>query len=252
MVSTSVPGGFSAGSGDDLAPLLLALQLTDSSFPSGLYTLSHGLEGLAQRGEVDAARVGPVLHGLLRHSIGPGDATALALAWRAAAFATGVEDDDGTVLDRLAEIDRRVHATRLSREIRAAATRTGRQVLDLAAELLDDRLVHAWNARVRGRRAPGSLPVVTGLVYARGGLSARAAVAADLSAFCTSYAGAALRLRLVDHRSAQVLVREAAPVVAEVADAALDRPLEALGGFAPRIDVASASHERAAARLFGS
>ena len=66
-----------------LGPLLLTLQLTDSSFPSGLYTLSHGLEGLVQRGEVDAATVAPVLHGMLRHSVGPGDATALALAWRA-------------------------------------------------------------------------------------------------------------------------------------------------------------------------
>lgn len=231
-----------------LGPLLLTLQLTDSSFPSGLYTLSHGLEGLVQRGEVDAATVAPVLHGMLRHSVGPGDATALALAWRAVRGSTDVE---GAVA-ALTEIDRRAHATRLSREIRDAATRTGRQVLDLAAELLDDEVVHAWNAHVRGRHAPGSLAVVMGLVYARGGVGLREAVAADLAAFCTSYSGAALRLRLVDHRSAQVLVHDAAPVIEEVVGAACARPLEELGGFAPAVDVASAHHERADARLFGS
>ena len=32
-----------------LSTLLLALQFTDSSFPSGMYTLSHGLEGLRGR-----------------------------------------------------------------------------------------------------------------------------------------------------------------------------------------------------------
>lgn len=228
----------------DLAPLLLTLQLTDSSFPSGLYTLSHGLEGLVQRGEVDAGTVGDVLHGMLRHSVGPGDATALALAWRAT--------HAGDPLPALTAIDRRVHATRLSREIREAATRTGRQVLDLAAEILDDEVVHSWNAHVRARNAPGSLAVVMGLVYARGGVGPREAVAADLAAFCTSYAGAALRLRLVDHRSAQILLRRAAPVIEEVADAALTRPIEELGGFAPAVDVASAHHERADARLFGS
>ncbi|MGW4815246.1 urease accessory protein, partial [Kitasatospora cineracea] len=31
-----------------LAALLVSLQLTDSAFPSGFYTLSHGLEGYAQ------------------------------------------------------------------------------------------------------------------------------------------------------------------------------------------------------------
>lgn len=231
-------------------PFLLALQLTDSSFPSGLYTLSHGLEGLVQRGEVDAATVGPVLHGLLRHAVGPGDATALALAWRAADPAARTDPAD--VVAALTTVDRRAHATRLSRELRDAATRTGRQVLDLAAELLDDEVVHAWNAHVRARNAPGSLPVVMGLVYARGGVGRREAVVADLAAFCTSYAGAALRLRLADHRSAQVLVRQAAPVIEEVAEAALARPLAELGGFAPVMDLASAHHERADARLFAS
>ena len=32
----------------DLAQLLVSLQLTDTSFPSGLYTMSHGLEGFQQ------------------------------------------------------------------------------------------------------------------------------------------------------------------------------------------------------------
>ncbi|MEU6943333.1 urease accessory protein, partial [Streptomyces rubiginosohelvolus] len=31
-----------------LAHLLVGLQLTDSAFPSGFYTLSHSLEGFAQ------------------------------------------------------------------------------------------------------------------------------------------------------------------------------------------------------------
>ena len=67
-----------------------------------------------------------------------------------------------------------------------------------------------------------------------------------------SSAGAALRLRLADHRSAQALVRGAAPVIAEVTDAAVGRTLEELGGFAPVLDLASCHHERAEARLFAS
>ncbi|MBB0992128.1 urease accessory protein, partial [Dietzia sp. SLG510A3-30A2] len=50
----------------------------------------------------------------------------------------------------------------------------------------------------------------------------------------------------------QALVRGAAPVIAEVADAAVGRSLEELGGFAPVLDLASCHHERADARLFAS
>lgn len=237
-------------SGTDLSRLLLALQFTDSSFPSGMYTLSHGLEGLAQRGEVDARRLPEVLHSMLRHAIGPADSVALALAW-AATREHGGRDTDA-LLDAVTRIDRRLHATRLTRELRDGATRTGKQVLDLAAELLDDPVVSAWNAHVRARRSPGSQSVVMGVVYARGGLDQRDAVAADLTAVVISLAGAALRLRLADHRSAQALVLGAAPVVEEVADAAVSTVLEDLGGFAPVLDLASCHHENSDARLFAS
>lgn len=237
-------------SGTDLSRLLLALQFTDSSFPSGMYTLSHGLEGLAQRGEVDARRLPEVLHSMLRHAIGPADSVALALAW-AATHEHGGRDTDA-LLDSVTRIDRRLHATRLTRELRDGATRAGKQVLDLAAELLDDPVVSAWNAHVRARRSPGSQSVVMGVVYARGGLDQRDAVAADLTAVVISLAGAALRLRLADHRSAQALVLGAAPVVEEVADAAVGTVLEDLGGFAPVLDLASCHHENSDARLFAS
>ena len=160
--------------------------------------------------------------------------------------------DTAALLAALTRIDRRLHATRLTREFRDGATRTGKQVLDLAAELLDDPVVSAWNDHVRARRSPGSQSVVMGVVYARGGLSRREAVAADLTALVISLSGAALRLRLADHRTAQALVRGAAPVIAEVADAAVGRSLEELGGFAPVLDLASCHHERADARLFAS
>lgn len=259
------PAGREQGAGRaDLSTLLLALQFTDSSFPSGMYTLSHGLEGLRESGALEPAgtlSVAEAVHGILRHSAGPADATALALAWAAtreyggSAGEFGVPAEPGVpaeLLAALTRIDRRLHATRLTREFRDGATRTGRQVLDLAAELLDDPVLSAWNDHVRARRSPGSQSVVMGVVYARGGLSQCEAVAADLTALVISLSGAALRLRLADHRSAQALVRGAAPVIAEVADAAVGRTLGELGGFAPVLDLASCHHERAEARLFAS
>lgn len=226
-----------------LRHLLVSLQLTDSAFPSGFYTLSHSLEGFVQEGAVDGDLLTSLLHDLLRHGVGPSDATALALAHRAA-----TAEDWAAV----AATDRRLHATKLNREMRQAATRTGRQLLDLTAEVFGTAGIVRYHQEVTARRVPGTQAVVAGVVYATTGVPVRQAVAADLFAFCASFAGAALRLRLTDHRLAQVLLRRAAPVIEETTRQALARDLDDLGATTFAADVMSARHERADARLFAS
>ncbi|MFG2569378.1 urease accessory protein UreF [Streptomyces sp. NPDC048567] len=235
------PAGTTAATG--LGPLLVSLQLTDSAFPSGFYTLSHSLEGFAQAGAVDAESLPALLADLLLHGVGPADATALALAHRA----TAAGDPEAVV-----RIDEHLFATKLGREMRLAATRTGRQLLDLGHEVFGRPEIGDYYDRVVRREAPGTQAVAAGVVYAATGVPVRQAVAADLFAFCVSFAGAALRLRLTDHRTAQTLLRGAAPVIETTVDAALRRELEDVGATVFASDVMSGRHERAEARLFAS
>lgn len=227
--------------------LLVSLQLSDSAFPSGFYTMSHGLEGFHQQGLVDRDSVFEVLEDLLVASIGPGDATALARAHDAAS----VRD-----WDAVAGVDRMLHASKLNAELRVASTRSGRQLADIAGEAFagspGDADIAVWATRVKAKRSPGCQPVVTAVCYAATGVPIAEAVASDLFAFAVSFVGAALRLRLTDHRGAQVLLRRAQPVIEAVTADAVARPLHDLGGFAPVADIMSAGHERAEARLFTS
>ncbi|MEU2840057.1 urease accessory UreF family protein [Streptomyces sp. NPDC007076] len=226
-----------------LGTLLVGLQLTDSAFPSGFYTLSHSLEGFAQAGAVDRESLPPLLEDLLLHGVGPADATALALAHRA----TRAGDPAAVV-----RIDEHLFATKLGREMRQAATRTGRQLLDLAAEVFDRPEIAAHFDRVVHRGTPGTQAVAAGVIYAATGVPVRQAVASDLFAFCASFAGAALRLRLTDHRGAQTLLRGAAPVIEAATEAALRRELTDVGATVFASDIMSGRHERAEARLFAS
>ncbi|MES9559548.1 urease accessory protein UreF [Streptomyces sp. NPDC086796] len=226
-----------------LGTLLVGLQLTDSAFPSGFYTLSHSLEGFAQAGAVDRESLPPLLEDLLLHGVGPADATALALAHRA----TRAGDPAAVV-----RIDEHLFATKLGREMRQAATRTGRQLLDLAAEVFDRPEIAAHFDRVVHRGTPGTQAVAAGVIYAATGVPVRQAVASDLFAFCASFAGAALRLRLTDHRGAQTLLRGAAPVIEAATEAALRRELADIGATVFASDIMSGRHERAEARLFAS
>ncbi len=234
-MSTTVQG--------ELDALLVSLQLTDSAFPSGFYTLSHGLEGYAQAQAVDAESLPDLLTDLLRNSVGPADATALAVVHRAALAGEW---------ELVVAADQRLHATKLNRGLRMASTRTGRQMLDVARETFGGGIIDRYWQLVVDRVVPGSQAVAAGVVYAQTGVAVDRAVAGDLFAYAASFVGAALRLRLTDHRRAQVLLRQIAPAIVEVAEQALGRKLADLGGCAPMADVMSGQHERAQARLFAT
>ncbi|WP_199286867.1 urease accessory protein UreF [Nocardioides houyundeii] len=223
--------------------LLASLQLSDSAFPSGFYTMSHSLEGFAQLGRVDREGLGDLLHGLLLHSVGPGDATALARAHEA------VRAGDWS---QVTLVDQMLFAAKLNSEMRKASVRSGHQLTDVTREAFGGEQLQEWARRVAAKETPGCQPVAAAVAYATAGVDAEQAVVSDMSAFAVSFLGAALRLRLTDHRHLQVLLHAAAPVIEDAARAAIERPLSDLGGFVPMADVMSAQHERAPARLFAS
>lgn len=218
-------------------------QLADSAFPSGMYTLSHGLEGFAQEGAIEPERVPELLGDLLRHAIGPSDGTALALAHRGA----GSGD-----WELVREVDERLYASKLTCETRRATLRIGRQLLPVCRQVFPSPALSRLATLVADGRVAGTQAVVIGVVYAGAGVTRRQAVAADLFAFTTSFAGAALRLRLVDHLGAQMLVRGAVPAIEAEARRASGAGLEEVGASAPRVDVMCARHEQARAKLFAS
>jgi urease accessory protein len=224
-----------------LEALLAQLQLTDSGFPSGLYTLSNGLEGYLQLRVVTAENL-PALVSDLVWAAGTADGAALVLAHRA------VSAGDW---DRLLETDRRLHSIKVNREQRAASVRTGRQVLDTAAAAFGSTPAARLARLVANRETPGNHAVVVGAVHAGLGVRVQHAVASDLFAFAASCAGALVRLGRIDFRRAQALLGEVRPDLVRAAGAALaaQDPRD-LHSSAPAADIVSAAHERAEARLF--
>ncbi|MBT2212711.1 urease accessory protein UreF [Actinomadura sp. NEAU-AAG7] len=224
-----------------LEALLAQFQLTDSGFPSGLYTLSHGLEGFTQLGLVGPEDLRDLVVDLVR-AMGTADAAALVLAHRA------VTAGD---YDRLVETDRRLHAIKLNREQRTASARTGRQVLATAGPAFGSAPAERLARLVDDRVTPGNHAVVVGAVHAGLGVPARDAVAGDLFAFAASCAAAPVRLGRIDFRAAQALLRDVRPELARAAGTALAaRDPRDLHAWTPVADAVAAGHERAPARLF--
>ena len=85
------------------AALLGSLQLADSFFPGGGYTLSHGLESYAEEGLLDAASLTAIASDLIRHSLGPSDAIALAARVDASIWVADAVLDEAGIIEEVDE-----------------------------------------------------------------------------------------------------------------------------------------------------
>jgi urease accessory protein len=233
-----------------LTGLLSILQLSDSAFPSGRYTLSHGLEAFAQSGRLPApsrpAHLLALLTDGVRLGVAPSDGVALACAHRA-------HRNDGVVrFDLLEHADRRLTAVKLAREPREASCRTGRALLEAATGAFGGAALSRLADRVSAGDTPGNHAVVLGFLAASLGVPRLEAVAGELYAFAAGWVGAAVRLGLSDHRTAQGLLHRVRSAVIDAALHALDGDVADISACTPLIDVMSMQHEQADLRLFAT
>jgi len=220
---------------------LNALQVSDSFFPTGRYTLSHGFEAFVQAGLTSKEDLEALLRDYLENVLGPADGVALSHAHRVA---------EGRDLGRLLEVDRRLLAMKLIRETREASRRVGRRILTTAIALNPDSLLVEYRLAVDAGACPGNAAVVLGAVAAALGIARREALLIELYTFSTSLLGAAMRLIRLDHEEAQRILARLQPLMVRVVQVNIDKCLEEMRAFAPLIDIMGMAHERARIRLF--
>lgn len=222
--------------------LLALLQSADSTYPTGAYAHSFGLEGFVEAGLV---RDVVSLEALLAEHALPALAHAELPYVRLAHAAAAAQD-----LDLVCALDEECAALRGARELREAGSRIGAQRVALAAELLPSE----WNQRLQRALDEGhwrgQLPVAYGALCAGCGTRADDAVAAYTYQQLAGAMAAAMKLLRLGQRAAQgVLTRLlAASIPWQERSAAI--PREEAGWFTPGLDIASARHETAYTRLF--
>lgn len=224
--------------------LLGTLQLSDSLFPSGRYTLSHGLEMFVETGLIhDAATLEAVVSDYLLESLACCEAVAVASAHQAAS--------QGDV-EKLIRIDRQLHAIRLPVESSAASIRTGQQFIRTARRLVDSEVMGDFAREIDLGRAVGGHAVVLGIATFSWGIDQFTAVLSELYAYTAALIGAALRLMRLDHVEAQAIVLRLHEDMTTAAQVAIDLPFQDMHAFAPMIDVMQMKHERSRMRMFAS
>lgn len=215
-------------------PLLWLLQANDSSYPSGAYAHSFGLEELV---ESRIVRTAADLENFLERQVIPALLT-FEIPYFSRAHAAALAMDR----DALLALDQELDAWRIPAEIRDASRRIGSQRLDLLVSLDDSPFITGFRAA-----SPRSHHLVVSALELS---SLPVAQAARAFAF-QSIAGlssASMKLIRIGQSACQQILRRMLATLGEHLDAALAR--EPDGWFNPLLEIASLRHARSHARLF--
>ncbi len=237
----------SANSSNNLNTLdqqLILMQLADSFFPSGAYTLSHGLESLVQSKAITSAEgIETFVRLLLCQKVGTTDMVALAHAYRAS------QSSDFTAIR---DIDALLFAQTLIEKTRIAQRQSGRALLMVAGKTWP----HPQLAMLNEQSAAGEInclhPVVFAVVAQVAGLDQQASLVAFVHGFVTGLLGAAIRLGAIGHVQAQQVRSAIAPDMASLCQSAAALSLDEMWSCTPLIDLAQMRQAKLSRRLFAS
>ncbi len=220
-----------------MTPALLdLLQLADSSFPSGSYAHSFGLEWIDRQGPLD-------LRGLLKvrlsQSLARLELPVLRHAYRASSAA------------QLQDLDRLMDVLTPVRELREASRSIGRSVLRAAVKLRGPLPSPSPAAAGEGVQLEHQ-PVVYGAVLRAWGIPLDDSLGMYALQAIRQQLSAAQRLGRIGQSAAQELLHALKPDVAAAVQTSLTVPLDEAGTFTPWLDMAGLQHAQQFARLFVS
>ncbi len=220
------------------------MQLSDSFFPSGSFTLSHGLEFLVQTKQITSAEDLKIfLQLLLRNKIGSCDLVALIHSYR------GSRENDLTAI-KLA--DSRLFAQTLIAKNRITQRNSGRALLIIAKSTWQNQQLDNLAQDVAQKRFNCMYPVVFGVVAQIAGIAEQDGIFAFLHSFITGILGAAIRLGVIGHLQSQQLLLNLASDMELTYNQAQSINLDQMWSCTPTIDLAQMQHHKLNSRLFAS
>ena len=221
---------------------LSLMQISDSFFPTGLYTMSNGLETLFSEKRIAST---DELHELIQtniaQQIGPADCVALANAYDFAAS----KDVEGIVT-----CDKLLFAMKLVKELRDATCRSGTQMIKCVNSFVNNDILNEYYEVVKNSKTPGTHAVVIGVVSNALEIEKQKSVLHFLYGFSVSMVGAALRLGMIEHVQSQKILHQLKPVIAETCNKYISKSLDEMWQFAPEYDVIQIEHEQTFSKMF--
>ena len=174
--------------------------------------------------------------------MGPSDCTALGNTYES------IKKSD---LHGLINVDQTLSSMRIIEAVRNASIRSGIQLLKCVSSFVKQNVIlEGYLKVVKNGEASGIYPVSFAVASWSLDIPKLKAGLMLLYGFTVSVIGAALRLGVIQHFDAQVIIHDLKPCILESVQKNIDRPLSGMWQFAPGIDILQIKHEQMDSKMF--
>jgi urease accessory protein len=220
------------------------LQLSDSFFPTGLYTTSNGLELLfyKKNKKLTFNDIFDFIKAYISNQIGPTDCSIIGNVYNCIqknAFST------------LIDLDSMYYFMRLIDETRSASIRSGIQLLKCVSSFIEDNeYVNFYLKNIKEGSAKGVYPVSFALSCNAMNIKKERSGLMLMYGFTISIVGAALRLGILQHYDGQRIIHEMKPIILSNVIKNINRPYSNMWQFIPQLDIIQMHHEQMDSKMF--
>lgn len=220
------------------------LQLSDSFFPTGLYTNSSGLELLFynKNRKLSYGETSDFIRAYLIQQIGPTDCCIIGNVY---------DSIQKKNFESLLELDNTYYFMRLVDETRSASTRSGIQFLKCISTFIhNNEYLDFFSRNIKEGNAWGVYPVSYALGCSSLNISKERSGLMLLYSFVVSVVGAALRLGVIQHFEGQMIIDELKPVMVSTLSKNIEQPAFEMWQFVPQLDIIQMHHEQMDSKMF--
>jgi urease accessory protein len=201
------------------------MQLSDSFFPSGMFSMSGGLQ--------------------IEFQLVPSDCVVLSIT------IDGVKNYD---LEKVIHIDNKYYSMKLAKEVRNSSVRSGKQVFHCLKYMIGEnknKFLKQFDSKIESKETPCTYPVALGITAVCLELPIQSVMRIFLYSFSSSVVSAAIRLGVIQHLDAQkILMLLAKHVNNIILNLTQKKTTKDIWQLTPLTEIHQMKHEHNESRMF--
>lgn len=223
------------------------MQLSDSFFPSGMFSMSGGLEQLVKvqkiKNWIDVLKF---IKEQIEFQVFPCDCTSLLIALKR------VKNND---LFSVIEIDKKYYSMKLANETRNSSVRSGKQILNTLIHMKEinetNNFVSEFYKKVELKETPCTYPIALAIAAFYLEIPKKSITRMMLYSYSSSVVSAAIRLGIIQHLDAQKILTLLSPLVDKIIlKNGEEKNFQDIWQLTPQTEIYQMNHEQNDSRMF--
>jgi len=224
------------------------MQLSDSFFPSGMFSMSAGLESFVNLNKIcNSNDVQKFIKEQIEFQLIPCDCAVLSIA------INGVKNND---LEKIVEIDNKYYSMKLAKEIRNSSIRSGKQILNCLKHIIQDSnnnnvFINHFDKKIELNETPCTYPVALAITAVYFKIPIKSVMRVLLYSFSSSVVSAAIRLGVIQHLDAQKILMLLSEIINnKISKIIHEKSINDIWQLTPLTEIYQMKHEHYESRMF--